>query len=154
MPEVGDVAPDFELPSHLTRGKMVRLSDFRGKHNVVIAFYPLAWTPVCSAQMPAYEADLDRFKQYDAQVLGISVDSTPSNAAWAKSFGGLTFDLLSDFEPKGEVARLYNAYRSQDGICERALFIVDKEGKLAYVDIHAIGDQPDNEDLFEVLRKL
>lgn len=104
--------------------------------------------------MPAYEADLERFEGYNAQVLGISVDSVPCNAAWAKSLGGLTYDLLSDFEPKGEVARLYGAYRQKDGISERAIFIVDKEGKLAFKDIHDIGDQPDNEELFEVLRKL
>src|SRR5688500_19073790 len=104
--------------------------------------------------MPAYEADLERFGQYDAQVLGISVDSVPSNTAWAKSLGGLTYDLLSDFEPKGEVARRYGAYRAADGISERALFIVAKEGKIAYKDIHNIADQPDNEDLFEVLRNL
>lgn len=104
--------------------------------------------------MPAYEADLERFRGYDAQVLGISVDSVPSNTAWAKSLGGLSYDLLSDFEPKGEVARKFGAYRSADGISERALFIVDKEGNIAYKDIHDIGDQPDNEDLFEVLRKL
>lgn len=103
--------------------------------------------------MPAYEADLERFKGYDAQVLGISVDSVPCNTAWAKSLGGLTYDLLSDFEPKGEVARKYGAYRPE-GISERALFIVDKDGKLVYKDIHNISDQPDNEDLFEVLRKL
>lgn len=103
--------------------------------------------------MPAYEADLERFGQYDAQVLGISVDSVPSNAAWAKSLGGLTYDLLSDFEPKGEVARRYGAYRPE-GFSERALFIVDKDGHIAYKDIHEIGDQPDNEDLFEALRKL
>ena len=104
--------------------------------------------------MPAYEADLDRFKQYDAQVLGISVDSVPCNTAWAKSLGTLSYDLLSDFEPKGEVARAFGAYRAKDGISERALFIVDKEGKVVYKDIHDIGDQPDNEELFEVLRKL
>jgi peroxiredoxin len=104
--------------------------------------------------MPAYEADLERFAGYDAQVLGISVDSVPCNAAWAKSLGNLSYDLLSDFHPKGEVAKAYGAWREQDGISERALFIVDKEGKFAYVDIHDIGDQPDNEDLFEVLRKL
>jgi peroxiredoxin len=104
--------------------------------------------------MPAYEADLDRFREYDAQVLGISVDSVPCNTAWAKSLGGLSYDLLSDFHPKGEVAKAYGAYRENDGISERALFIVDKEGKLAFVDIHNISDQPDNEDLFEVLRKL
>ena len=104
--------------------------------------------------MPAYEADLERFAGYDAQVLGISVDSVPCNTAWAKSLGGLTFDLLSDFNPKGEVARKYGAYREGDGISERALFVVDKEGKLAFKDIHDISDQPDNEELFDVLRKL
>src|SRR4029453_7377758 len=104
--------------------------------------------------MPAYEADLDRFREYDAQVLGISVDSVPCNTAWARSLGGLSYDLLSDFHPKGEVARSFGAYRENDGISERALFVVDKEGKLAYIDIHNIADQPDNEDLFEVLRKL
>ena len=104
--------------------------------------------------MPAYEADLERFEGYDAQVLGISVDSVPCNTAWAKSLGGLTYDLLSDFEPKGEVARAYGAYRAADGISERAIFIVDKEGKIAYKDIHNIADQPDNEDLFDVLRNL
>ena len=104
--------------------------------------------------MPAYEADLDRFREYDAQVLGISVDSVPCNTAWAKSLGGISYDLLSDFHPKGEVAKAYGAYRANDGISERALFIVDKEGKLAFVDIHNIADQPDNEELFEVLRKL
>ena len=104
--------------------------------------------------MPAYEADLERFKGYDAQVLGISVDSVPCNAAWAKSLGGLSYDLLSDFHPKGEMARSYGAYRENDGYTERALFIVDKEGNIAYQDIHNISDQPDNEDLFEVLRKL
>ena len=104
--------------------------------------------------MPAYEADLERFKGYDAHVLGISVDSVPCNTAWSKSLGGLTYDLLSDFEPKGEVARAFGAYRDADGISERAIFIVDKDGRIAYKDIHDIGDQPDNEDLLEVLRKL
>jgi len=80
--------------------------------------------------MPAYEADLERFAGYDAQVLGISVDSVPCNTAWAKSLGGLSYDLLSDFHPKGEVAKAYGAYRANDGISERALFIVDKEGKV------------------------
>ena len=104
--------------------------------------------------MPAYEADIDRFREYDAQVLGISVDSVPCNTAWAKSLGNLSYDLLSDFHPKGEVAKAYGAYRQSDGISERAIFIVDKEGRIAYKDIHDISDQPDNEELLEVLRKL
>jgi peroxiredoxin len=104
--------------------------------------------------MPAYEADLERFEGYDAQVLGISVDSVPCNTAWAKSLGGLSYDLLSDFEPKGEVAKLFGAYRQSDGISERAVFVVDKNGKLVFKDIHDISDQPDNEEVLEVLRKL
>ncbi|MCW5961415.1 MAG: redoxin domain-containing protein [Pyrinomonadaceae bacterium] len=104
--------------------------------------------------MPSYEADKSRFEGYDAQVLGISVDSIPSHVAWAKSLGGLSYDLLADFHPKGEVAKQFGAWRDSDGISERALFIVDKEGKIAYKDIHDIGDQPDNEELFDVLKRL
>lgn len=85
-------------------------------------------------------------------MLGISVDSVPCNVAWAKSLGGISYDLLSDFEPKGEVARLYGAYRPE-GISERALFVIDKEGKIIFKDIHDISQQPDNEEIFEVLRK-
>lgn len=104
--------------------------------------------------MPSYEADKERFEGYDTQVLGISVDSIPSHVAWAKSLGGISYPLLADFNPKGEVAKSYGAWREADGITERALFIVDKEGKIAYIDIHDISDQPDNEELFDVLRKL
>ncbi len=104
--------------------------------------------------MPSYEADLSRFEGHDTQVLGISIDSVPCNTAWAKSLGSISYDLLSDFEPKGEVAQKFGAYRAPDGFSERALFIVDKEGKIAFKDIHNIADQPDNEELFEVLRKL
>jgi peroxiredoxin len=103
--------------------------------------------------MPSYEADLSRFEKHDTQVLGISVDSIPCNTAWAKSLGGISYDLLSDFEPKGEVARKFDAYRPE-GISERALFVIDKQGKIVYKDIHPIGEQPDNEEVFEVLRKL
>lgn len=154
MAEIGDVAPDFELKSHLARERTVRLSDFRGKQNVVLAFHPLAFTPVCSAQMPAYETDLERFKEYDAQVLSISVDSQAAKTAWADSMGGISFDLLADFEPKGEVARLYGVYRDKEGFSDRALFIVNKEGKIAYKAVHNLPEMPKNETLFEELRKL
>jgi alkyl hydroperoxide reductase subunit AhpC len=104
--------------------------------------------------MPSYEADIERFEGYDAQVLGISIDSVLSHMAWSKSLGGISYDLLADFHPKGEVAKSYGAWREADGITERALFIVDKEGKIAYKDIHEISGQPDNEELFDVLKKL
>ena len=85
-------------------------------------------------------------------MLGISVDSAPCNAAWAKSLGGISFDLLSDFEPKGEVARRYGIYR-REGYTERALFLVDRRGRIIYKDIHAIDQPPDIEDIFAALRK-
>jgi peroxiredoxin len=103
--------------------------------------------------MPSYEADLQRFEEQDTHVMGISIDSVPSNAAWAKSLGGISYDLLSDFEPKGEVAKKYGVLRPE-GYSERALFVVDKNGKIAYVDVHDISKQPDNEEIFDVLRKL
>jgi peroxiredoxin len=101
--------------------------------------------------MPSYEADLSRFEDNNTHVLGISVDSVPCNAAWAKSLGGISYDLLSDFEPKGEVARKYGALRPE-GYAERALFVVDKEGRVIFKDIHDISQQPDNEEIFDELR--
>jgi peroxiredoxin len=104
-------------------------------------------------QMPSYEADLSRFEGANTHVLGISVDSVPCNTAWANSLGGLSYDLLSDFQPKGEVAQKYGVLRPE-GYSERALFIIDREGRVIYKDIHEIGDQPDNEVIFDLLRNL
>jgi peroxiredoxin len=104
--------------------------------------------------MPAYEADRERFAGHDAQVLGISVDSSACNAAWAESLGGLSYDLLSDFHPKGEVAKAYGVWREADGFSDRAIFVVGKDGRIAYANVHEIGDPTDNEVLFEALRKL
>ena len=104
--------------------------------------------------MPSYEADLQRFEEADTQVLGISIDSIPSHVAWAKSLGGISYPLLADFNPKGEVAKAFGAFRDPDGITERALFVIDKDGKVVYKDIHDISKQPDNEEIHDVLRKL
>lgn len=103
--------------------------------------------------MPAYEEDLPEFARYDAQVVGIDVDNWPSNAAWAKSMGGISYPLLSDFWPHGFVATRYQILRPE-GFAERALFVIDKQGKIAYIDIHDINKQPDNGELFKVLRTL
>jgi peroxiredoxin (alkyl hydroperoxide reductase subunit C) len=152
--KVGDQAPDFELSSH-RGGERVRLGGFRGKKNVVLAFYPLDWTPVCSVHMPAYEAEIGDFERYDTQVLGISVDSAPSHTAFAKSLGGIEkYPLLADFNPKGEVAKAYGVYIDEKGYSERAIFIIDKEGILRYIDVHKIGEAPENGQLLEVLREL
>jgi alkyl hydroperoxide reductase subunit AhpC len=105
--------------------------------------------------MPSYEADQAEFERYDAQVLGVSVDSIPSHIAWAKSLGGITtYPLLADFHPKGEVAKKYGVWKEDKGINERAVFVIDKKGIVRYIDVHDIGEQPDSEAIFEVLRKL
>lgn len=149
--KVGDQAPDFELQDQ--DRKPVKLSDFRGKKNVVLAFNPLAFTGVCEAQMSSYEADKDEFAKYDAVVLGVSVDSAPVHAAWAKQMGA-TFPLLADFYPHGEVAKQYGIFMDDRGISERAVFVIDKQGIIRYIDVHQTLEQPDNEAVFEVLRKL
>ena len=108
--------------------------------------------------MPAYNADLEKFAGFDAQVLGVSVDSIPSHIAWQqKSIGLLGFPLASDFFPHGQTAKDYGILREGDpipGINERAVFVVDKEGKIAFAKVYELGEQPDNEDALEVLRKL
>ncbi len=96
---------------------------------------------------------MDRFEGVQTQVLGLSVDSVPGLTAWAESLGGITFPLLSDFYPHGEAARAYGVLR-QDGRSERAIFVIDKEGVIRYVDVHAIDEQPDNDILFQVLEEL
>jgi peroxiredoxin len=148
MIAVGSDAPDFELRTHT--GGTVRLSGFRGRKHVVLAFHPLAFTPVCSVQMQTYEQARDRFAGLDAVVLGISVDAGPSKRAWAESLGGLAFDLLSDFHPHGAVAKAYGVMRD-DGISERAIVVVDKRGKVAWAKQYDIPEQPDVEELISAL---
>lgn len=153
--KVGDAAPDFTLKAANGEmaGKEVTLGAFHGQKNVVLAFFPWAFSRTCSAQMPSYQAELDRFNRYDTQVLGISMDAAHSLRAWAEQLG-ITYPLLSDFYPQGHVTDLYGV-RHASGMPERALFVVDKHGTLAWVHVHRpLGEAPDNEDLFEVLRKL
>ena len=104
--------------------------------------------------MPEYEALKSRFEGFDAQVVGVSVDNVPSNSAWANSIGGISYPLLSDFWPHGEVAKEYGVLMEDRGITQRAIVLVDKQGKVAYIDVHKLDEQPDPEVLFEVLRKL
>ena len=150
--EAGSEAPDFELRSH--RGGTVRLSDFRGRKNVVLAFHPLAFTPVCATQMSGYESSLPRLEKDDAVVLGISIDPQPSKTAWAKTLGPISFDLLSDFHPHGEVAEKYGVFRPVEGFSERAVFIVGKDGRIKWSKTYDIPQQPDNADLIAALEAL
>jgi peroxiredoxin len=151
-PTIGSEAPDFELRTH--RGGTVRLSDFRGKQNVVLAFHPLAFTPVCATQMSSYETDVEKFRSADTAVLGISIDPQPAKTAWARELGVSSFDLLSDNYPYGDVARKYGVFREKDGISERAVFVVDKDGRIAWSKVYDIPQQPGSSELFEALGAL
>lgn len=148
---VGDPAPDFTLPTH-NEGEL-NLAWYQGRKNVVLAFYPADWTPVCATQVPGYETDIERFGEYDCQLLCISVDSIPCHMAWAKSMGGLSFPLMSDFWPHGEVADRYGVL-NRKGFCNRTVFLIDKEGIVRWIDAVHPAVLPDNEKLFKQLKQL
>lgn len=148
---VGTPAPEFTLLD--ANGRPVSLADYRGRP-VVLVFYPLDWSPTCSDQLSLYQSELDEFERYGAQLLGISVDSLYSHGAWA-AVRGLTFPLLADFHPKGEVARRYRVWRETDGFSERALYVVDAEGIIRYAHVSPkLGQVPDIYQLFQVLGEL
>jgi peroxiredoxin len=147
---VGAPAPDFEL--HSTPDQTVRLTDFRGRP-VVLAFYPADWSPVCGDQVALYNEMWREFEEYNARLLGISVDGVWCHTAFAEA-RKLRFPLLADFEPKGDVARRYGAYRSGDGFSERALFVIDTEGVIRWNYLSPIGVNPGADGIFEALESL
>jgi len=149
--KVGEKAPDFTLPS--ISGEKISLRQLKGKKNVVISFVPAAWTPVCSDQWPGYNIAKSIFDENDAVLLGITVDSIPTLFAWTNQMGKLWFHVLSDFWPHGKVADMFGVLRS-DGVSERALFVIDKEGILQYAHVGDINKRPDLEDLANELEKL
>src|SRR5277367_5646526 len=120
----GEAAPDFSLSSGPDR--RLSLKELRGRP-VILAFYPADWSPVCGDQMALYNEILSEFHRFNAEMIGISVDGIWCHLAFAKD-RKLKFPLLTDFEPKGAVARAYGVYRAQDGCTERALFVIDADG--------------------------
>ncbi len=151
MLPVGAVAPDFALLGH--RDATVRLSDFRARKHVILAFHVLAFTPVCAVQMQTYERERARLAELDTHVLAISTDAAPAKRAWAESLGGFSFDMLSDFHPRGQVAAAYGVMRD-DGIAERAIFLVDKEGLIRWTRLYDIPELPDIGEAIRAVQSL
>jgi peroxiredoxin len=150
MIAVGTQAPDFVLKDQ--DGKEVKLSDLRGK-KVLLSFRPLAWTRVCHDQMYSLESHFDKFKQLNTVALGIGVDSSPSNKAWADSMGIKKTQLLADFWPHGEVARKFDAFREKDGFAERANVLIDEKGKVIFTKLYPTSQLPDIEEVIRFIEK-
>jgi peroxiredoxin len=148
--EPGTPAPDFKLRS--TPDQFVSLSDFRGQP-VILAFYPADWSPVCGDQLALYNELLSEFERFNAALIGISVDGAWCHVAYAKE-RKLHFPLLADFEPKGDTARSYGAYRREDGVCQRALFVVDPEGTIRWSYVSPIGINPGADGILAALEAL
>jgi peroxiredoxin (alkyl hydroperoxide reductase subunit C) len=149
--KVGDLAPDFTLPS--VSGEEVTLSQYRGKKHVVLSFVPAAWTPVCSDQWPGYNIVRQMFDENDAVLLGITVDNIPTLYAWTKQMGHLWFPVLSDFWPHGAVAQKYGVLRTS-GVTERALIFIDKKGIIQDIQVSDINIRPDLVQCATTLEKM
>jgi peroxiredoxin len=146
----GKPAPDFTL--HVTPDQTLSLKELRGRP-VILAFYPADWSPVCGDQMALYNEVLPEFQRFNAELLGISVDGVWCHAAFARD-RNLHFPLLADFEPKGAVAKLYGAFRDGEGISERALFVIDKNGTISWSYVSPIAVNPGADGIIEALENL
>jgi len=146
----GTAAPEFTL--HVTPDQTLSLSELRGRP-VILAFYPADWSPVCGDQMALYNEILPEFQKFGAELLGVSVDGVWCHEAFAKD-RRLHFPLLADFEAKGEVARKYGAYREKEGVCERALFVIDKNGKITWSYCSPIAVNPGADGILQALEDL
>ena len=144
------VAPDFTL--HVTADQTLSLSELKGKP-VILAFYPADWSPVCGDQMALLNEVLPEFRKYGAELLGISVDGVWCHDAFA-AHRKLHFPLLADFEPKGAVAKQYGAYRDKDGCCERALFVIDKNGIITWSYLSPVAENPGADGILDALDAL
>ena len=150
MLAAGTAAPEFTLRS--TPDQSVALKEFRGR-NLILAFYPADWSPVCSDQLALYNELLDEFARFNAQLLAISVDGAWSHAALARD-RRYHFPLLSDFEPKGQVARAYGVYEEQAGVARRALFVIDGDGVIRWSYLSPMGVNPGAAGIVRALEAL
>ena len=148
---VGDEAPDFELPDQ--NRQPVRLSSYRGRKNVVVVFYPLAFTGTCQSELCEIRDSIADFDSDDVQTLAISVDSAAVHKQWAKE-QGYTFPLLADFWPHGAVAQAYGVFEASAGLALRGTFIIDKQGTVVYRVVNAIPQARDAQEYRSVLTGL
>jgi peroxiredoxin len=150
MLAVGTTAPDFTL--RVTPDQNLSLVELKGRP-VILAFYPADWSPVCGDQLTLYNEILPEFRKHDAELIGISVDGAWCHEAYAQA-RRLHFPLLADFHPKGAVAKSYGAFRDSDGVCERALFVLDRKGVIAWSHRSPIAVNPGADGILEALEKL
>jgi peroxiredoxin len=148
--EASTAAPDFQL--HSTPDQSVSLADFKGSP-LILAFYPADWSPVCTDQMALYNQILPEFQRLGAKLAGISVDSAWCHIAFGKD-RNLHFPLLADFHPKGEVAKRYGVYDENIGMAERALFVLDGEGVIAWSYVSPIGVNPGADGILTALEAM
>ena len=148
--KTGDRAPNFTL--YATTTETATLEQHRGAP-VILAFYPADWSPVCGDQMALYNQVLSEFTKYGATLFGVSVDGKWCHRAFAEA-RKLRFPLLADFEPKGAVSRAYGAYRETEGIAERALFVIDKNGIVAWSYCSPININPGADGILDALNEL
>jgi peroxiredoxin len=146
----GIAAPDFTL--HVTPDQTLSLSELRGRP-VILAFYPADWSPVCGDQMALYNEILPDFQKFGAELVGVSVDGVWCHEAFAKD-RRLHFPLVADFEPKGAMARAYGAYRAAEGVCERALFVIDKNGMITWSYLSPVAVNPGADGILQALESL
>jgi peroxiredoxin len=148
---VGQSAPDFALQNQ--NKEEVKLSDFAGKKNVVLMFYPLDWSPVCTNEHACVVNAMKGFETLDAEVLGVSVDSVWSHKAYAEKMG-IKYSLLADFQPRGAMADKYGVFLADKGITGRAIIIVNKAGKVAWVKNYDIPVVPDIDEVAAALQQV
>jgi peroxiredoxin len=146
----GNRAPEFEL--FATPDQKLRLADLKGKP-VILAFYPADWSPVCGDQMALYNETLKLFRKFNAELIGISVDSKWCHTAFTEN-RNLHFPLLSDFEPKGAVSRLYGCYNETNGESERALFVIDEQGIIQWSYLSPDDINPGADGILDALENL
>jgi len=148
--KVGDLAPDFKLKDQ--NGEEVSLSSLKGK-KVLLSFHPLAWTGVCETQMKNLDVKYDTLEQLNVIPFGISVDPTPSKKAWAENMRIKKLKILSDFWPHGDVAKKYDIFDEKNGFSKRANFLIDEEGKIEFLKVYELSEQPDLNEIINHIKK-